>query len=152
MAEQKETAHERFLRLSAARTERAVHHILLLRNLASNDYENSPEEADSLVAALQAPVDEVAEAFGVAKSIRPSSETQSVSDQDEEAELEALLQPAIEAKGEVSHGVKYETDFPTKEESLLMLRLGPKLGKVMEALMDEDQELALNRLVDIMKS
>lgn len=70
-----ETKHSRFLRLSAARREKAVYHIDLVTNLSSSNYEYSLKEAQDLIQSLQDAVDRVAAAFNQQPEPEPEPET-----------------------------------------------------------------------------
>lgn len=57
--------HEKFLRLAQRRLERTKDEIRLLSQLASANYQNTPEEAHELVSIVDADVRALAEAFSV---------------------------------------------------------------------------------------
>lgn len=59
-----ETKHEKFLRLSAARVDRAKHALKQIEYLGSANYEFSKAEANALLGELQEAVDVVAVAIG----------------------------------------------------------------------------------------
>ena len=60
-----ETKNEAFLRLATKRTKRVLKDLSLLKNLGSNNYENTQEQADAIVSAIQGVLDEVAAALEV---------------------------------------------------------------------------------------
>lgn len=70
-----ETKHQKYIRMVDARLPKAIHAIELLENLASTNYENTPEDAQALVDALEGAVTGVRNAFGLTPpvSITPAA-------------------------------------------------------------------------------
>ena len=64
-----ETKDEKFQRLSASRSEKAIYHVSLISNLASSNYQYSIEDAEELLVRLDAAVDQVRDAFGLEKTL-----------------------------------------------------------------------------------
>ena len=67
MTQEKETAHDKFLRLAPARMEAALKKISLIGNLAGSNYQHEPDEAEQMIDALREAVNEVANKFNKAK-------------------------------------------------------------------------------------
>jgi hypothetical protein len=65
-----ESKHDRFLRLAQRRLTRAKDELRLIWQLASKNYENSPEEAEEIVRLLDEDVRRIAGAFGVEYATR----------------------------------------------------------------------------------
>lgn len=65
MPSNKETKHEAFRRLGEVRVGRALEEIRLVSQLSSRTYENTPEEAESIVGILDNAVQHVAKVFQV---------------------------------------------------------------------------------------
>ena len=65
MTQQPETKHDRFMRLMTKRLGKALDDIRLVSQLATPNYENTPEEASEVVRLLDVSVRKVAEAFHV---------------------------------------------------------------------------------------
>lgn len=70
MVDKIESKHARFLRLAQRRLERAKEELRLISQLASSNYENTPEEAKAIVEILDEDVRNIAEAFGVEYATR----------------------------------------------------------------------------------
>ena len=70
MGAKSETKHERFLRLAQRRLERAKEELRLVSQLASPNYENTPEEAQEVVRVLDEDVRYIAEVFDVEYATR----------------------------------------------------------------------------------
>ena len=68
-----ETKHDKFVRLSEARLEKALDAIRLLSNLVSSNYESSEDERRSVVDRLMASVNEVGGAYGLEMSTTPTN-------------------------------------------------------------------------------
>lgn len=117
-----ETKHEKFLRLSDARLERAVHHILLLENLAGPGYEHVDDEGQKLVDVMQEAVDKVATAFGVEAYVPPVAAA---------AETEAPA-PAVAPAAPVAKAPAVPAEpFPNTAEDLILLRVGRDIDKAI---------------------
>ena len=65
-----ETKHDRFLRLMQRRLGRALEELRLVSQLASPNYENTPEEAEEVVRHLDSNVRHIAQVFGVEYATR----------------------------------------------------------------------------------
>lgn len=61
----KETKHDKFIRLMTSRLGRTLEEFRMLTQLASNNYENTPEEAREVILHLDRGIKSVAGAFGV---------------------------------------------------------------------------------------
>lgn len=61
----KETKHDKFIRLMSSRLGRTLEEFRMLSQLASTNYENTPEEAHEVILHLDRGVKSVASAFGV---------------------------------------------------------------------------------------
>lgn len=61
----KETKHDKFIRLMTNRLGRTLEEFRMLSQLASTNYENTPEEAHEVILHLDRGVKSVASAFGV---------------------------------------------------------------------------------------
>lgn len=62
---QSETKHQRFLRLMQRRLERALEELRLVGQLSSDNYQNTPEEAQEVIGHLDKSVRAIADAFAV---------------------------------------------------------------------------------------
>lgn len=65
-----ETKHARFLRLMHRRLERALEELRLVGQLSSQNYENTPEEAEDVIIHLDQTVRSIAQTFGVEYATR----------------------------------------------------------------------------------
>lgn len=70
MTNKKETKHEAFLRLMQRRLGRALEELRLVQQLSSTNYENTPEEAEEVIAHLDGAVRKIAEVFDVEYATR----------------------------------------------------------------------------------
>lgn len=114
-----ETKHEKFLRLSEARLERAVHHILLLENLAGPGYEHVDDEGQKLIDTMQDAVDKVATAFGIEAYVPP---------------VAAVAAPAVAAAvAPVTPAAPAAPaePFPNTAEDMILLRVGSEIDKAI---------------------
>lgn len=89
-----ETKHEKFLRLSTNRVEKAVYHIGLIANLASHNYEYSEQEAENVISELRTAVDLVAAAFDLKTEI-PEPENLPVPQPEPEPEPEDVPEEVV---------------------------------------------------------
>lgn len=117
-----ETKHEKFLRLSDARLERAVHHILLLENLAGPGYEHVDDEGQKLIDTMQDAVDKVATAFGIEAYVLPVSAAAAVAAPAEAAAVAPVTPAAPAAPAE---------PFPNTAEDMILLRVGSEIDKAI---------------------
>ena len=65
-----ETKHDRFIRLMQARLEKAWEALRLVSQLASPNYENTPEEAEEVIRVLDERVRHIAQTFDVEYATR----------------------------------------------------------------------------------
>lgn len=70
MPSKTETKHQRFVRLALRRLERSCEELRLLSQLASSNYENTPEEAQEIVRILDERIRHIAEVFEVEYATR----------------------------------------------------------------------------------
>ena len=117
-----ETKHEKFLRLSDARLERAVNHILLLENLAGPGYEHVDDEGQKLIDTMQDAVDKVATAFGIEAYVLPVSAAAAVAAPAEAAAVAPVTPAAPAAPAE---------PFPNTAEDMILLRVGSEIDKAI---------------------
>ncbi|WP_375264184.1 hypothetical protein [Palleronia sp.] len=116
-----ESKHDKFLRLSEARLERAVHHILLLENLAGPGYEHFDDEGQKVVDGMQDAVDKVAKAFGIEPYVPPAPGAALTIGTDDEAEDEPAP-PAVPTAAAAP-----AEPFPNEQEDLILLRVGSEI-------------------------
>jgi hypothetical protein len=117
-----ETKNEKFQRIRDQRLPKALKAIELLGNLASHNYESTPEEQEAMIEQVLHQVDLVALEFGLVKKKAPPAEP--------EPEIEVVL---------------------TEEENLdLITGLGAHIGRAIEDLADNQPEKARERLLKIM--
>ncbi len=121
-ADVKETKHDKFIRLSEARLERAVHHILLLENLAGPGYEHEDDEGQKLVDVMQEAVDKVATAFGIEAYVPPVVAASTAPD----APAAAPEAPAVPAAPAAP-----AEPFPNNAEDLILLRVGQQIDQAI---------------------
>lgn len=134
-----ESKHDKFVRLSGARLERALHHIALLENLAGHGYESDEDEAMALVASLDKAVAAVSLAFGVqgcpgvpvpvdgcpAGSCVTTADRDDGDEDDRPGDGHANMDDA-------------GPEFPTYAEGIELMRIGPRVGEAVEAIEDGD--------------
>lgn len=70
MSSDKETKHEKFLRIMQRRLGKALEDLRLVGQLSSNNYQNTPEEAEDVVLHLSWAVWEIAKSFNVPYSAK----------------------------------------------------------------------------------
>lgn len=125
-----ETKHEKFLRLSKARTEKALFGMGQLHHLTSHHYEFSEDDISHIITQLQEGLEAVRAAFGLEAQDCPDPE------------------PVSEAPRPLERG-PLELN---QEESLHLIRIGPYLGAAINAIEDGKPEEAHDFLLDLMRS
>lgn len=135
-----ETKHEKFLRLSKARTEKAVFGMGQLLHLTSHHYEFSEADISHIVTQLQEGLDTVREAFGLEAQECP--------------EPEPRPEP-VPAPAPVSDAPRTLEQGPlelNQAESLHLIRVGPQIGAAINAIEDGKSEEAYDLLLNLMRS
>lgn len=115
-----ETKHDKFIRIRDQRVPKALKAIELLGNLASHNYESSPEEQEEMIGQLLHQVDLVVLEFGLVKKVIPEPE---YSD---------------------------EVQLTSEEHLKLINGLGYHIGRAIEEITDGKPEEAKSRLLEIM--
>ncbi len=142
-----ETKHEKFVRMRDARVPKAVHAIGLLANLSSHHYECSQDEARAMINELQAAVDEIAEAFGVAR--KPVQGAVSEADGANEAAEEPAVAPQRRAAADVPPHLKPFPEDLTREEEIHLFRIGREHDRAINAIQDGKGREAIQILLGL---
>jgi hypothetical protein len=148
---------DNFIRISAPRTEKAVHHIGLLKNLGSHAYENTDEDAAHIITQLVEAVDAVAEAIKGPRpflTATPDPMPDKIAEDDDGDDTEAPKESPdagdSDVKAPIFKGATVPANFPNEAEGLELIRVGPMIGEAMEDLLADDPEAALAKLRALM--
>lgn len=159
MSDQPETKHEKFLRISGPRVEKAVYHIGLLENLGANAYENTDADATGIITALVEALDTVAVALKGPRPVLPAADETALSeddhaveqdDDDVEADPDEAPRATPAPAASAFAGAVVPKDFPNEAEGMELIRVGPMIGAAMEDLLAHDPEGALKKLTALM--
>lgn len=140
-----ETAAEKFERILSGRLPKALDAIRLLGNLTNKrDYEFTEAQAQAVVDELQAKVDELAAAFGLEAGHPP-------------VPLSPAPAAAPAPREERDPSLTEIDGRPAKVregdwDAMQLMRVGPRLGRALEAVTDGDTETARELLVDVLKT
>tara|TARA_R110002072_G_scaffold63430_6_gene157857 strand:+ start:1205 stop:1603 length:399 start_codon:yes stop_codon:yes gene_type:complete len=130
-----ETPHEKFVRLSTARLEKAQHAIKQLTHLGSKNYEFSVQEAEEIVRALTDSVGKVSDALNI-----PAQDVATISYEDYVG---------------TKPGGKTMADGPlelTPEETTWAISQGDQLNAIINTMEDREYEKAHSMLLNLMRS
>ena len=167
MSDTMETKSDKFIRLSTMRLQKVLDGIRILANTTNvRDYDYTPDQACEIVDTLYDQVDELSTSFGVpprGKVVAQATaeiEGPLTDETPETAPVVTTPKPAPSVSGPIDeHGPKsriVEIDGeklrvgPGEWRSLELLRAGPHLGLAMEAVMDGNNDKALEYLKKVM--
>lgn len=167
MADALETKANKFIRLSAMRLQKVLDGLRILANTTNvRDYDYTTDQACEIVDTLYDQVDDLSTSFGVPPRGKLAAPTPHAGGIEEEANEVApipaapVAKPAPSALGPIDeHGPKSRIIDIDGEKirvgagdwtSLELLRAGPHLGLAMEAVMDGDNDKALDYLKKVM--
>jgi len=165
MSDTQETKAEKFIRLSSMRLQKVLDGIRILANTTNaRDYDYTPEQACEIVDSLYDNVDELSTLFGVPPRGASAAPAPGSAPRDAEpVETTPVPQPVkstpsaagpIDEHGPKSRIVEIDGEKlrvgPGEWRSLELLRAGPHLGLAMEAVMDGQNDKALEYLKKVM--
>lgn len=154
-----ETKAEKFVRLKDARLGKVLEGLRILNNITNDkDYDYTEDQAREVVDSLYERIDELTINFGL--SLRKTSESDVEPDDVAEEVDENPDNGEWRDKGNTDpEGVQSNIKMidgkrlkvkPGDWDNLQLIRVGPHLGLAMEAVMDDDNETALELLKLVM--
>ncbi|MFG6573488.1 hypothetical protein ACGYLO_17990 [Sulfitobacter sp. 1A13353] len=167
MSDTQETKSDKFIRLSTMRLQKVLDGLRILANTTNvRDYDYTPDQACEIVDTLYDNIDELSTSFGVpprGKMVAQAAVEADGIQADETPVADPIVtapKTAPSASGPIDeHGPKsriVEIDGeklrvgPGEWSSLELLRAGPHLGLAMEAVMDGNNDKALEYLKKVM--
>lgn len=158
MSDSTETKAEKFVRLKDARLGKVMDALRILKNTTNvRDYDYTEDQALEVLEALQAGIDDLSESFGIEPAPREVVEASApiAPPAVQEVDQGAWNDPSnLDPEG-VQSNLKEVDGKPLKVkpgewDGLMLLRVGPHLGLAMEAVIDGDNEKALELLKKVM--
>ena len=146
-----ETLNEKWVRISESRLEKAEKAISLLAGNLATGYEFSPEQAEALMARLDAAVDEVREAYGQPERGAAAPEA-SVEDMAEDAGDEAdeeATEVVAEAAAPAAQTSQVAAPFPSEEEDMILLRVGSRIDNAI-TMIEKGQSIEAKAILQAM--